>query len=64
INRLFDIVEQQGSVQKALAENPRKVSNYYMDNPQFAGGIVDAINVDAQQIGGNIQNNDTEDFPS
>lgn len=35
-----------------------------MDNPQFAGGIVDAINVDAQQIGGNIQNNDTEDFPS
>ncbi|MFS0518031.1 hypothetical protein ACEYW6_25405 [Nostoc sp. UIC 10607] len=28
INRLFDIVEQQGSVQKALAENPRKVSNY------------------------------------
>ncbi|MHC5863033.1 pentapeptide repeat-containing protein [Nostoc sp.] len=28
INRLFDIVEQQGSVQKALVENPRKVSNY------------------------------------
>lgn len=58
INRLFDIVEQQGSVQKALAENPRKVSNYNMQNPQFASGIVDANTVDADQIGGNIQNND------
>ncbi|MEH2355948.1 pentapeptide repeat-containing protein [Nostoc sp.] len=58
INRLFDIVEQQGSVQKALAENPRKVSNYNIQNPQFASGIVDANTVDAQQIGGNIQNND------
>ncbi|MBW4458243.1 MAG: pentapeptide repeat-containing protein [Nostoc indistinguendum CM1-VF10] len=58
INRLFDIVEQQGSVQKALAENPRKVSNYNMQNPQFAGGIVDANNVDAVQIGGNIHNTD------
>ncbi|MBD2459078.1 pentapeptide repeat-containing protein [Nostoc sp. FACHB-87] len=64
INRLFGIVEQQGSVQKALAENPRKISNYYMDSPQFAGGMVDAINVEAQQIGGSIQNNNTEDFPS
>ncbi|MBE8968466.1 pentapeptide repeat-containing protein [Nostocales cyanobacterium LEGE 12452] len=57
INRLFDIVEQQGSVQKALAENPRKVSNYNMQNPQFASGIVDANTVDADQIGDNIQNN-------
>lgn len=64
INRLFDIVEQQESVQKALAENPKKISNYYMENPQFAGGMVDAINVDAQQIGGNIQNNNTKDFLS
>ncbi|MEJ6486730.1 pentapeptide repeat-containing protein [Nostoc punctiforme UO1] len=58
INRLFDIVEQQGSVQKALAENPRKVSNYNMQNPQFVGGIVDANTVNADQIGGNILNND------
>ncbi|MDZ8139693.1 MAG: pentapeptide repeat-containing protein [Nostoc sp. DedQUE04] len=58
INRLFDIVEQQGSVQKALAENPRKVSNYNMQNPQFASGIVDANTVDADQIGGNIHNKD------
>lgn len=58
INRLFDIVEQQGSVQKALADNPRKVSNYNMHNPQFASGIVDANTVDADQIGGNIHNND------
>lgn len=58
INRLFDIVEQQGSVQKALVENPRKVSNYNMQNPQFASGIVDANNVNTDQIGGNIQNND------
>ncbi|MEH2291953.1 pentapeptide repeat-containing protein [Nostoc sp.] len=58
INRLFEIVEQQGSVQKALLENPRKVSNYNMQNPQFAGGIADANNVDLQQLGGNVQNRD------
>ncbi|MBE8991078.1 pentapeptide repeat-containing protein [Nostoc sp. LEGE 12450] len=58
INRLFDIVEQQGSVQKALAENPKKVSNYDQRYSQFAGGNVDANTVDADQIGGNIQNND------
>ncbi|MEH2468541.1 pentapeptide repeat-containing protein [Nostoc sp.] len=58
INRLFDIVEQQESVQKALLENPRKVSNYNMQNPQFAGGIADGNNVDVQQLGGNIQNKD------
>ncbi|OYD95158.1 hypothetical protein CDG77_10560 [Nostoc sp. 'Peltigera membranacea cyanobiont' 213] len=58
INRLFDIVEQQGSVQKALVENPRKVSNYNIQNPQFAGGMVDTNTVNADQIGGNIQNND------
>ncbi|RCJ40084.1 hypothetical protein A6770_38345 [Nostoc minutum NIES-26] len=57
INRLFDIVEQQGSVQKALAENPRKVSNYDQRYSQFAGGNVDANIVNADQIGGNIQNN-------
>lgn len=58
INRLFEIVEQQGSVQKALVENPRKVSNYNIQNPQFAGGMVDTNTVNADQIGGNIQNND------
>lgn len=63
INRLFDIVEQQGSVQKALAENPRKVSNYNMQNPQFASGIVDAINVNTEQVGGNIQNIDNQETP-
>ncbi|MDM9580215.1 pentapeptide repeat-containing protein [Nostoc sp. GT001] len=57
INRLFYIVEQQGSVQKALAENPRKVSNYNMQNPQFASGIVDANTVNSERIGGNIHNN-------
>ncbi|MBD2504864.1 pentapeptide repeat-containing protein [Anabaena azotica] len=57
INRLFDIVEQQGSVQKALAENPRKVSNTNIINSQLASGLVDAINVESQQIGGNIHNN-------
>ena len=58
INRLFDIVEQQGSVQKALAENPRKVSNYNQRYSQFAGGNIDANTVNTDQIGGNIHNND------
>ncbi|MEH1981606.1 MAG: pentapeptide repeat-containing protein [Nostoc sp.] len=39
-------------------EARNKTSNYYIANSQFAGGIVDANNVDADQIGGNIQNND------
>ena len=58
INRLFDIVEQQGSVQKALAENPRKISNYDQRNSQFAGGVVDAETVQSHQVGGDIYNTD------
>jgi len=58
INRLFDIVEQQGSVQKALAENPRKVSNYDQRFSQFGGGNVDAETVNAEQLGGSIHNKD------
>lgn len=61
INRLFNIVEQQGSVQKALAKISRKVSNYNMQNPQFAGGMVDAINANTEQLGGNIQNTDNQE---
>ncbi|MBW4565820.1 MAG: pentapeptide repeat-containing protein [Mojavia pulchra JT2-VF2] len=56
INRLFDIVEQQGSVQKTIAENSRKVSNYDLRNSQFAGGVVDADIVNAEQIGGDTHN--------
>ncbi|WP_322657095.1 pentapeptide repeat-containing protein [Dendronalium sp. ChiSLP03b] len=60
INQLFSTINQQN---KLLAQTGDKVSIYYQPNSQFAGGIVDATSVDAQQIGGNIQNNDTEDFP-
>ncbi|PMB15556.1 pentapeptide repeat-containing protein [Fischerella thermalis] len=59
INRLFDIVEQQGTVQKALAENPRKVSNYDQRYSQLGGGIVDANTVNAEQIDSKIQNTDS-----
>ena len=55
INQLFSTINQQN---KLLAETGDKVSIYYQPNSQFAGGIVDATSVDAQQIGGNIQNND------
>ncbi|WP_414755837.1 pentapeptide repeat-containing protein [Anabaena sp. CCY 9910] len=61
INQLFSTINQQNQL---LAQTGDKVSIYYQPNSQFAGGIVDAINVDAQQIGGNIQNNNTEDFPN
>jgi uncharacterized protein YjbI with pentapeptide repeats len=63
INRLMDIVEQQESVQKALAENSRKVFNYDLRYSQLAGGIVDAETVNAEQIGGNIQNTDNQKSP-
>ncbi|WP_414755841.1 hypothetical protein [Anabaena sp. CCY 9910] len=58
--------EQEIKVQEFL-EKPvlqNSITIYNIHNSQFAGGIVDATNVDAQQIGGNIQNNDTEDFPN
>ncbi|MBC1224580.1 pentapeptide repeat-containing protein [Nostoc sp. UCD121] len=55
INQLFSTINQQN---KLLAQTGNKVSIYYQPNSQFAGGIVDANNVDADQIGGNIQNND------
>ncbi|MBS9393216.1 MAG: pentapeptide repeat-containing protein [Dolichospermum sp. LBC05a] len=56
INRLFDIIDKQGVVQQVLADNPRKVSNYDFRNSQIAGGILDAQTVNAEQIGGEIQN--------
>ncbi|MBD2472677.1 pentapeptide repeat-containing protein [Nostoc sp. FACHB-145] len=61
INQLFSTINQQN---KLLAQTGDKFSIYYQPNSQFAGGIVDATNVDAQQIGGSIQNNNTKDFPS
>ncbi|BAB78209.1 pentapeptide repeat-containing protein (plasmid) [Anabaena sp. FACHB-709] len=61
INQLFSTIDQQNQL---LAQTGDKVSIYYQPNSQFAGGIVDANTVDAQQIGGNIQNNNTEDFSS
>lgn len=55
INQLFSTINQQN---KLLAQTGDKVSIYYQPNSQFAGGIVDANTVNADQIGGNIQNND------
>ncbi|WP_392476162.1 pentapeptide repeat-containing protein [Nostoc sp. C110] len=55
INQLFSSINQ---LNKQLAETSGKVSIYYQPNSQFAGGIVDANTVNADQIGGNIQNND------
>jgi uncharacterized protein YjbI with pentapeptide repeats len=56
INNLFYLLNQQQTVQKVMAENPGKVSNYNFQNPQFAGGLIDAETVNAHQIGGNIAN--------
>ena len=53
INQLFSTINQQN---QQLAENSGKVSIYYQPNSQFAGGIVDAQTVNAEQIGGKIQN--------
>ncbi|XWK91708.1 MAG: NACHT domain-containing protein (plasmid) [Phormidium sp.] len=39
------------------APDPKKVSNHDLRGSQFAGGIVDATNVYANQIGGDIYNN-------
>ncbi|MBE9036946.1 pentapeptide repeat-containing protein [aff. Roholtiella sp. LEGE 12411] len=56
INNLFYLLNQQQTVQKAMAENPGKISNNNFYNPQFGGGFVDAQTVNAQQIDGNITN--------
>ncbi|MEC4818367.1 MAG: hypothetical protein SAK29_34615 [Scytonema sp. PMC 1069.18] len=45
---------------KEVAEIPKKQSNYNLQNAQFAGGLVDAETVNAQQIGGNITNYTSE----
>ncbi|MHC5860963.1 pentapeptide repeat-containing protein [Nostoc sp.] len=55
INQLFSSINQ---LNRQLAETSGKVSIYYQPNSQFAGGIVDANTVNADHIGGNIQNND------
>ncbi|MBE9224728.1 hypothetical protein IQ264_04500 [Phormidium sp. LEGE 05292] len=39
------------------AQDPKKVSNHDLRGSQFGGGIVDATNVYANQIGGDIYNN-------
>ncbi|GAX45346.1 hypothetical protein NIES4075_63670 [Tolypothrix sp. NIES-4075] len=54
INRLFHIVDQ-------LSGTPKKVSTYYFNNPQIAGGIVDANTVQSHQIGGHIYNTDNQE---
>jgi hypothetical protein len=54
INQLFSTINQQN---KLLAETSSKVSIYYQPNSQFAGGIVDANTANAEQMGGNIHNN-------
>ncbi|MEJ6486930.1 hypothetical protein N0Y54_37695 [Nostoc punctiforme UO1] len=43
-----------------VAETSKKVSNFNLQNAQFAGGLVDADTVNAHQIGGNITNYTTE----
>lgn len=60
INQLFSSINQ---LNKQLAETSGKVSIYYQPNSQFAGGIVDAINVNTEQVGGNIQNIDNQKAP-
>ncbi|MHC0067934.1 hypothetical protein ACWATR_34430 [Nostoc sp. UIC 10890] len=34
-----------------------------IQNPQFASGIVDAINVNTEQVGGNIKNINNQETP-
>ncbi|MFB2771620.1 pentapeptide repeat-containing protein [Pelatocladus sp. BLCC-F211] len=45
---------------KEVAETPKKQSTYNLQNAQFAGGLVDAETVHANQIGGNITNYTSE----
>lgn len=56
INRLFYLVNQLSGI-------PKKVSNYYQQNSQFASGVVDAETVQSQQIGGDIYNTDNQERP-
>ncbi|MFN6536174.1 MAG: pentapeptide repeat-containing protein [Nostoc sp. EkiNYC01] len=60
INQLFSSINQ---LNRQLAETSGKVSIYYQTNSQFAGGIVDAINVNTEQVDGNIQNINNQETP-
>lgn len=50
---------QTTSESKSMSES-KKESNYNLPNAQFAGGLVDAETVNADQIGGNITNYQSE----
>lgn len=39
-----------------MSQSPKKQSNFNLQGAQFAGGLVDAETVTANQIGGNITN--------
>jgi len=43
-----------------MSQSPKKQSNFNLQGAQFAGGLVDADTVNAQQIGGNITNYNPE----
>ncbi|GAA6615889.1 substrate-binding periplasmic protein [Scytonema sp. NUACC26] len=43
-----------------MSQNSKKESNFNFQNPQFAGGLVNADKVTADRIGGNITNYTTE----
>lgn len=60
INNLFTLLNHQQTVQKTMAENPRKVSNYDLRYSQLSGGVVDAEIINAQKIGGDIYNTENE----
>jgi hypothetical protein len=49
INHLFSTINQ-------ISGTPKKVSNYYLNHSEIAGGLVDAETVQSQQIGGDIHN--------
>lgn len=52
-------VKVQEFLDKSVLPNNINLSIYNIHNSQFAGGIVDANNINVQKIGGNIQNSDT-----
>ncbi|BAZ08647.1 hypothetical protein NIES4071_04520 [Calothrix sp. NIES-4071] len=54
INQLFQLLNQAN-------DNTTKVSNYYLQHSQFAGGLTDAERVYINQTSKNVDNTDNLD---
>lgn len=58
-----DIMKMLEKSSQQEQKDSSKVSNYYISDSQFAGGIINAETINSHQIGGDIYNTDNQEHP-